>query len=153
MAARILASNEGRYGYKYDDEVFFHAVGGNLTADNSGVPLVVPPGRSGSIVSVNLVVGTNVEDGTDAASLAAAVAINGTSVFTTAPAIAKAAGSGKKNTYAAGTGITLPVLDATKVALAAGDVVTSTLGVTRTTPEVEFANCAIVIVVRWDAAA
>jgi hypothetical protein len=153
MAARIFATNDARYGYAYHEEVVTYGVGGNITADSTGVPLVVPPGKSGTIVAVHLAVGTNVEDGTDAASLAAQCAINGTSVFTTAGAIAKAAGTGAKNTFAAGTGITLPVLDATKVTLAAGDVVTAGLDVTRTTPETEFANAAVVIVIRWDAAA
>jgi hypothetical protein len=153
MAQRFFLSNDTSVGYKHDEEVFVFGVDGNLTADDTGnILLVVPPGRTGTIVSANLVVGTNVEDGTDAASLAADVKIGTTSVFTTAPAIAKAAGSGGKNTYAAGTGITVPVLDAAHVALAAGNIVFASLDVTRTTPEVEYANCAIVVVVRWDAA-
>lgn len=72
--------------------------------------------------------------GTDASnplSVALEVTIGGTSVFSTKPSIDKTASDGA-TTLAAGTGITVGVIDTANNAGSAGDVVTVTVEITRT---------------------
>jgi hypothetical protein len=147
MAERIIPSNESPQGYAFDERVICGGASAP-TADATFVAFVAPAGFYGTIKTFSGHIGTNVEDGTDAAQMAWACAINGVSIFTTAPVITKAAGTGAKNTLAAGTGITVAVLDTTKVAIVPGDIVTVTQDITRTTPETEYANVGFSLKIR-----
>jgi len=72
--------------------------------------------------------------GTDASNPLSAeldVLINGVSIFTTKPVIAKAAADGA-HSFTAGTGVTVGVVNAAANIIAAGDVITYTLTMTRT---------------------
>jgi hypothetical protein len=155
MADRIFASNDGpNKGYANEVHVFEYLTSGNLTADATAkVVAMIPPQLAGRIVAAYLSVGTNGVDATNPLNLELDVLVNGTSALTTKPKIDKTAGTGKKNTIAAGTGITVGVLDSTKTAVAAGDHITATLDITRTaSPSTEIADVAVVVVIRPAAA-
>jgi hypothetical protein len=147
MAERIIPSNESPQGYAFDERVICGGAAAP-TADATFVAFVAPAGFYGTIKSFIGSIGTNVEDGTDAAQMAWACAINGVSIFTTAPVITKAAGTGAKTSIATATGVTIAVLDSTKVAIVPGDIVTVTQDITRTTPETEYANVGFSFVIR-----
>jgi hypothetical protein len=137
MADRILASNDGpQKGYAYEVHAFSVYVNGNATADVTTAPvLAVPPQLAGRIVGAYLTHGENGADGTDPLFAELDVLINGTSIFTTKPKLDKTAGTGKRHTMAAATGVTVGVIDATKDDVVAGDLITATWDVTRTTPD------------------
>jgi hypothetical protein len=150
MADRTHISNATMYGWNYDEHTFTYAVSGNVTADQSAklvtfVPVFLNGGR---IVSAFLAAGENGADGTDPLSMTGDILINGTSIFSTLPGLAKAAGTGKKTTISAGTGITVGVINTEADNVATGDKITVTLDITRTTPETEMADVAMVFVVR-----
>lgn len=94
---------------------------------------------AGTIVRAGFSLGETGADGTDALSFEGDILINGTTVFSTKPVIAKAATDGA-STYAAATGVTPGVLNAAAVAVVDGDVITFVATATRTTPETEAAN-------------
>lgn len=81
-------------------------------------------------------------DGTDALSGEGDILINGTSIFTTKPVLAKNATDGAWSD-ASGTGVTVGVIDATKNIVAAGDIITFSWTLTRTTPETEQAGLTV----------
>lgn len=86
---------------------------------------------AGTIADAGLRLGNTGADAANPLSLELDVLINGTSIFTTKPAITKAAADAA-STWAAATGVTPGVIDATKNILAAGDLVTYSLTLTRT---------------------
>jgi hypothetical protein len=137
MADRIFASNDGPHkGYAYETHTFSVYVNGNSTADVATIPvLAVPPQLAGRIVGAYLLHGENGADGTDPLNAELDVLINGTSIFTTKPKLDKTAGTGKRHTMAAATGVTVGVIDTTKDDVVAGDLITATWDITRTTPE------------------
>lgn len=123
---------------------------GTLSADVLGVVGGIFP-FDVEVVGINAGIVTNGEDGTDPWQVVidvdkrADAATAGTSILSTPCTITKAAGPGFVYANAASTGVTPPVLDATKTTIAAGSVLTADFDVTRTTPEVEGANPFVVL--------
>ena len=117
--------------------------GGAVTVDFAPVFLAPWAGR---IASAVLVAGENGADGTDAMTMELDVLIGGISIFTTKPKLDRAAGTGIKSTLAAGTGITVGVLDATKLAIALNDEITASFDITRTTPETEYSDIVVSLI-------
>jgi hypothetical protein len=123
---------------------------GTLSADVLGVPGGIFP-FDVEVVGINAGIVTNGVDGTDAWQVVidvdkrADAATSGTSILTTTCTITKAAGAGFVYANAASTGVTPPVLDATKTTIAAGSVLTADFDVTRTTPETEGAGAFVVL--------
>ena len=150
MADKLSLTND-TVGYAYEEQVFTRVIEGAYTADDvtANIVTVVPFGKSGRIVGAYLVHGENGADGTDAMSNALDVKINTTSIFSTLPALAKAAGTGKRTTFAAATGVTVGVINTAADDVVAGDIVFAEFDITRTTPETEYANVCAVVVVRW----
>jgi hypothetical protein len=87
--------------------------------------------QAGVIAGAVLHVGNTGTDASNPLSLEMDTLINGVSSWTIKPAIAKTAADGAR-TNVAGTGVTVGVLDPTKVALAIGDIITYSLTLTRT---------------------
>lgn len=145
MAEFLKVLSNDAQGHNDVKLYFVHGASGNITADTTAPVFIAPV--AGRIVNVvgNLTV--NGEDGVNPFSLAFDVKKNGTSVAATLPAIAKAAGSGQKDTFAAGTGITQAVLktDGSEI-VAAGDAITVVYDITRTTPGVEAAGPSVLVV-------
>ena len=151
---RLFASNDASSGdfavgpgIIEDKDVFSHAIAGNITADSNG-NFVFIPNFAGKITNVVLAL----QGGADAVNpltLAAVVKKGGTAVCSTNPAYDKAAGTGSKSTYAAGTGLTLAVLktDGTEQ-FAAGDLITVDYDITRTaSPGTELSQVAVFVYV------
>lgn len=154
MASRFSLTNDTA-GSAYHEEVFFYSLT-TITADDTTLNIigVVPPGKTGKIVSAHLIHGANGTDATDTATNELDVLINTTSVFTTKPVLSygtTTAGAGKVSTFAAGTGKVVPVLNADEVALAAGDIIYASFNVTVTTPDTAPGDVVALVVVRWDA--
>jgi hypothetical protein len=120
----------------------------DFTATYTAVP-VYSADVAGEIVDVGIYLDNTGADGTDPLELEVDVLIGGTTCMTTKPKLTKAA-SDKANTWAAGTGITVGVVDTTANTLAEGDEITTTLTLTRTTPEDEMAGAKVYIVLNRD---
>jgi len=120
---------------------------GDLTSNSTDNQLGFV-GIAGKIVDVILSVGTNGVDAVDPLDLTLDVKKNGTSVCSTNPKLDKAAGSGRKSTAVSGAGITQAVLktDGTED-LAPGDELTYDLTLTRTTPDTEFADVSVLVII------
>jgi hypothetical protein len=147
MADRILASNDGPgKGYTSDLHFFTYNVSGDITATQTAKALLyVPAALAGRIVSAVLAVGNTGTDASNALSIEADVLVNAVSIFSTKPAITKAAADGA-NTSAAGTGITVGVIDTAADDVASGELVTVTLTLTRTaSPSDEMADIYVTV--------
>lgn len=123
-------------------------VDGDLTASVASKVIEVCQG-AGTIIRAGIRLGNTGADGTDALSLQGDVKINGTSVFSTKPVIAKAAADAATS-FGTATGVTPGQLDATKVTVAAGDVVTFEAALTRTTPEDEMADLLGIVDIQYN---
>lgn len=102
---------------------------------------------AGDITFAGFTLGNTGTDASNALSMEGDWLINGVTVFSTKPVIAKNASDGAKSTTA-GTGVTVGVLNAAAVAVVAGDIITFVGTLTRTaTPSDEldslFAYCFI----------
>jgi hypothetical protein len=117
---------------------FSHLFAGDQTSTIAAYVIGIATG-AGTVTSAGFHCAEGGADGTDALTLEGDILINGTSVFSTKPARTKAAADGL-GTWVAATGITVGVLDATKVTVALGDVVTFVGTLDRTTPEDEVAD-------------
>lgn len=116
----------------------FHRVLGNVTASLAEFPLWRAP-FAGSIIAAGFKEGTNGADDTDALTRVMALKIGAVSAFTTAPQLIKTA-TGGADTFTAGTGVQVGVLDPTKVDFVEGDYLNVAWTLTRTTPDTEIAN-------------
>lgn len=117
---------------------------GDITASVTATAVGIARG-AGTISRGGFRLGNTGADSTNPLSLELDVLINGTSIYTTKPALAKTASDGA-STLSAGTGVTVGVIDETKNILAAGDVITYTLTLTRTaSPSDEMADALVVI--------
>ena len=125
---------------------------GDLTSSANGN---VPTGRhvvhtAGELIDVFVVVEANGVDSVDPLSITVDVIKNdfdaSDSMLSVLPKLDKTAGSGTKNTMAAGTGITQAVMntDGTEQ-VAKGDVITVDVALTRTTPDTEFNGIHVVL--------
>ncbi len=148
MATRKLLSNDGAYGYKYDELRIPVSIDAAFTADVTK-SFISPV--AGTIVDavLGLCMGA---DGTDALTCALDVKINGTTIFTTPPSIAKTAGSGGayKNTLATATGIVVGVINSAACTVAKGDNIQVVFDITRTTPETEITVPGAYVAIRVD---
>ena len=120
---------------------------GELTANKTGFPIGACK-DGGEIVGVWLSVGASGKDDDTALSATLDIKINGTTCLTTSPDIAHVSGeaSQQKTTKATGdTGITEAVLDSDANDCAAGDMITGSLTLTRTSPTTEISNVAVVV--------
>ena len=120
---------------------------GELTGNKIGFPIGVAKG-GGEVIDTWLSVGASGKDDGDTLSVALDVKINGTTCLTTSPAIAHVSGeaSQQKTTKVTGdTGITQAVVDPDANDVSAGDVLTGSLTLTRTSPTTEIANLAVVV--------
>lgn len=89
-------------------------------------------------------------DGTDPLDLEMDVKIGATSIFTTKPKLEDGAADGS-DTFTAGAGITVGVIDTTKADVAANDQISIEWTLTRTTPEDEMADLFAEVVVAYKA--
>jgi len=114
----------------------------DITATITSTQLFIA-GAPGTIPRAGFTLGNTGADGTDALSLEMNVLINGTTIFTTKPkllgGIGAAAAVDGATTYVAGTGVTVGVVNATANIVVAGDIITYTFTLVRTTPEDEMA--------------
>ncbi len=110
-------------------------VRGDLTAAPATVDLGFAV-AAGTISRAGFSLQNTGADGTDALGLEMDVLINGTSIFTTKPKLLATAADGA-DTFTAGTGVTVGVIDATKDDVVAGDNIRVAWTLTRTTPEDE----------------
>lgn len=124
---------------------------GSLTANNADNPAGVFPFD----VKVVRVVGGVLTNGVDAINplqvafdvkKQASAATSGTSVLSTLPVVAKAAGTGFRSTAAAGTGITQAVINSAQETVAAGSLISVDFGITRTaSPSTEIAGPFVIV--------
>lgn len=110
--------------------------------------LVGVASSDGTIALAGFSLGNTGADGTDDLSFELDVLINGVSIFTTPPALTKAAADGA-DTFTAGAGVTVGVIDAAANIVAAGDLITVAYTLDRTTPEDEIADLDTVINVAY----
>lgn len=152
MADQLILSNASPQGFTYAEDTFYF-LKETLTADDvtTNVMFICPPNKSGRVVGGYLLATENGADATDPMSVALDIKIGSTSVFSTLPALDKTAGTGKRHTMAAATGVTLGVIDADEDAFVAGDVITAHFDITITTPDTAYAGVTAILVVRWDA--
>lgn len=121
-------------------------VAGNVTATPAANSFLIA--NAGKVTNVFLSVGVNGVDVTNPLSLSVSLKnVTQNKVITsTGVAIAKAAGAGVVNTFAAGTGITLPVLTAANTSVARGDQLQFTWTLTRTaSPGTEIADAVVMV--------
>jgi len=123
------------------------SVAGDITSNIAATLIDVAHG-AGRIVRAGMVLGNTGADGTDALSAELDVLVDGTTVFSTKPALAKTAADGA-STLTAGTGVTVGVVNAAADDVAANSKVTYTLTLTRTTPEDEVADLFVVVDVEY----
>lgn len=120
---------------------------GELTVDQTDFPIGVAKG-AGEVVDAWLSALASGKDDSNPLSVALDVKINGSTILTTSPAIAHVSGeaSMQKTTKEAGdTGITQAVIDPDLNDYAAGDVITGSLTITRTSPTTEMNTIAAVV--------
>lgn len=86
---------------------------------------------AGVIDKAGFRVGNTGTDASNPLSLEGDVLINGTTIFSTKPVIAKTAADGA-NSFASGTGVTVGVINAAANIVAANDIITAVLTLTRT---------------------
>ena len=103
---------------------------GDLTASVTS-KLIGHARGAGVIDKAGFVLGNTGTDASNALSLTLDILINGTTIFSTKPVIAKAAADGA-DSFAGGTGITVGVVDIAKNIVAANDLITMTLTLVRT---------------------
>lgn len=118
-----------------------HNVSGDLTASITAIGIGFARG-AGTIDRAGFSLQNMGADGSDALSAELDILINGVSIFTTKPALAKNAADGA-STFASGTGVTVGVIDEAANIVAAGDKITATWTLTRTSPEDEMADLCI----------
>jgi len=156
MANRIFASNDGAGNGTYTQvEQFQRVVAGSFSADSLNIALFCAR-AAGKISQVFLTVGTNATDATDALTLKGDVKINTVSALTTLPEIdggTTTAGSGRQTTLTAGTGKVVGVVNTAANSFAAGDVITTSLDITAVTPDTNYTDVYLTVVVTYDAVA
>ena len=109
--------------------------------------VIAVPAHAGVISAAGMILEEAGDDGTDALTLTLDVQIGGVTIFTTAPVIdgGNAACDGTVDTFNAGTGITVGVIDATANDYAALDLIEVTATLVHTTPETEMSGLTIYI--------
>jgi hypothetical protein len=115
---------------------------GNVTASISSTVCAIAV-AAGKITEAGLHLVTAGADGTDPLSYELDVLINGTTIFSTKPKLnyyTGAVAGANANTFVAGTGITVGVINAAANTVAIGNRVTYTLTRTATTPDTEAAD-------------
>ncbi len=157
MANRIFASNDGAGNGTYTQvEQFQRVAAGSFSADSLNIALFSAR-AAGKISAVYLTVGTNATDATDALTLKGDVKINTVSALTTLPEIdggTTTAGSGRKSTIGgAATGIVPAVVNTAANTFVAGDVITTSLDITAVTPDTNYTDVYLTVVVTYDAVA
>jgi len=121
---------------------------GDITATDTAVVMgVIPANIKVGTVKEAYLSCNNGADSADDLSIELDVLIGGTSIFTTKPKIDKAAGATPETTAVADTGITQGVIDTTKDDVAAGDIITATLTMVRTTPDTEIHDVVVDVIV------
>lgn len=105
---------------------------------------------AGVIVKAGFSLQNTGADGSDPLDLEMDVKIGATSIFTTKPKLEDAATDGV-DTFTAGTGVTVGVIDAAEDDVAAGDQISIEWALTRTTPEDEMADLCAEVVVAYKA--
>lgn len=119
---------------------------GNVTSAPTTIIGVVA--GAGKVTAVTLFVGTNGVDVTNPLSISANITnvTQGTTITSTPPAISKTAGTGGKNTFTAGTGITVAVINPANSSVNKGDILKITWTLTRTaSPGTEIADVAATV--------
>lgn len=119
-------------------QALLDSVRGDMTAAPSTKDLGFAVG-AGVISRAGFSLANTGADADDALALEMDVTINGVSIFTTKPKLTKAAADGA-DTFTAGDGVTVGVIDATKDDVVAGDNIAVAWTLTRTTPEDEIAD-------------
>lgn len=151
---RLFLSNDSQ-GITYDKKYLTYHKSGTITADATIIVLMGAAPEAGAVTGVWGSVGTNGVDASDTLTLGFVVKKNGTSVLTTTPLINKTAGTGRKTTTTATTGITSAVLktDGTQK-FVAGDTLSVDFDITRAgTPTTEFTDAAVTVEITFDALA
>ena len=105
---------------------------------------------AGVIVKAGFSLQNTGADGTDPLDLEMDVKVGATSIFTTKPKLEDAAADGS-DTFTAGTGITVGVIDTTKADVAANDQISIEWTLARATPEDEMADLFAEVVVAYKA--
>lgn len=156
MANRIFASNDGAgNGTHTQREQFMRVVAGAFTADTLNVALFSPR-AAGKIDEVFMVVGTNATDATDPLTLKGDVKINTVSALSTLPEIdggTTTAGSGRQTSLVAKTGAVPAVVNTAANTFAKGDAITTSLDITKVTPDTDYTDVYLVVIVTYDAVA
>lgn len=116
-------------------------VAGDITSSDAANVIGAMP-LAGKVLDVGIYAANTGTDGDDDLSIAGDVNIAGTTCMTTLPALSKAAADGA-DTFAAGTGITVGVVDSDENAFDRGELLTFDLDLTRTTPSDEVADVTI----------
>ena len=143
---RVFLSNDAQ-GITNDKTYLTYHKSGTITADATGIILMGSAPQAGKVTNVWGSVGTNGVDGSDTLTLGYSVKKNGTAVCSTIPLINKTAGTGRKTTTTATTGITEAVIktDGTQI-FAAGDTLSVDFDITRAgTPTTEFTDAAVTV--------
>jgi hypothetical protein len=117
---------------------FVFRTSGDITATIASFIVGVAP-AAGVIDKSMFTLAETGADGTDALSMQGDTLINGVTIFSTKPVIAKAAADGARSDVA-GTGVTVGVINAAANIVAAGDLITHVFTLTRTTPETEMSG-------------
>jgi hypothetical protein len=124
------------------------AVSGEITATKRGIPLGMAL-VSGKVTAAVLALGDRGVDSSNPLKMELDIKKNGTSIFTTKPSIMDDGTGGVATSRISGEGIMPAVLDESRCVVAAGDVFTADLSMTRTaSPTSEMKNPVIVLELR-----
>lgn len=149
---RLFLSNDAQ-GITYDKALLTYHKSGTITADANLIILMGSAPQAGAVTNVWGSVGTNGVDASDTLTLGFNVKKNGTTVLSTVPLINKTAGTGRKTTTTATTGITEAVLktDGTQK-FVAGDTLSADFDITRAgTPTTEITDAAVTVEITFEA--